>query len=68
VPLGRFIHLARDTESGCEMRNRFWLFQATEADAMGLMRHCLEEMLHLGAFLPDLYENEKPSYKSRAAG
>lgn len=68
VPRGRFIHLVRDTESGCEVRSRFWLFRATEADAMTLMKHGLKLMHRLAAFLPDLYARENASYKTRAAG
>jgi len=68
VPQGRFIHLVRDTESGCEMRSRFWLFRASEGDAMILMKHGLEFMHRLGVFLPDLYDRENSSYKTRAAG
>lgn len=68
VPRGRFIHLVRDTESGCEVRSRFWLFRATEADAMILMKYGLELMHRLAAFLPDLYARENASYKTRAAG
>lgn len=68
VPLGRFIHLVRDTESGCEVRSRFWLFRASEADAMRLIKHALEEMHRLGVILPDLYHREHASVKNRVAG
>jgi hypothetical protein len=68
VPLSRFIHLVRDTESGCEVRSRFWLFRASEADAITLIKHALEEMHSLGVFLPDLYDREYARHKSRAAG
>jgi hypothetical protein len=68
VPLGRFIHLVRDTEWGCEVRSRFWLSRASEADALILIKHGLEEMHRLGVFLPDLYDREYRRQKSRAAG
>ena len=68
VPLGRLIYLVRDTGSGCEMRSRFWLFRASEADAIILIRHGLEEMQRLGAFLPDLFERENVSNQSRLTG
>ena len=55
VPHGRIVHFVRDTDFGCEMRSRFWLFHATEIEAMRLMRHCVEEMGHLADFLPGLY-------------
>ena len=62
VPLARFIHLVRDTESGCEVRSRFWLFRASEADAISLTKHALEEMQRLGVFLPDLYDRDDTSH------
>lgn len=64
VPLGRFIHLVRDTDYGCEMRSRFWLFKATESGCMELMQHCMEEMGNLADFLPDLYAKENLSLLS----
>jgi len=59
VPKGRIIHFIRDTSYGCEMRSRFWLFKASEAECMDLMQHCIEEMGNLADFLPDLYAREK---------
>ena len=67
VPRSRFIHLVRDTESGCEIRSRFWLFRASESDAMILIKHGLELMHRLAVFLPDLYDRENANTKSRAA-
>jgi len=58
VPQGRIIHFVRDTDFGCEMRSRYWLFHATDIEAMRLMRHCVEEMGHLADFLPGLYQRE----------
>ena len=52
-PLGRFIHLARDTDFGCEVRSRFWLFKASPRQAMSVMKYCLEVMGRLAEFLPD---------------
>ena len=61
VPSGCFIHLLRDTDYGCEMRNRFWMFHAIEATALGLMTHNLLEMGNLADFLPDLYAKHNPT-------
>jgi hypothetical protein len=58
VPYGRIIHFVRDTDFGCEMRSRFWLFHATGMEAMRLIQHCMEEMGHLADFLPDLYKRD----------
>ena len=58
VPLGRIIHFVRDTDYGCEMRSRFWLFKASESGCMELMQHCMEEMGNLADFLPDFYARE----------
>jgi hypothetical protein len=55
---GMFLHIVRDTSFGCEMRNRFWLINATEEDAKGLMKHNLEEMGSLAEFLPGLFLRE----------
>ena len=56
--LGHLIHFVRDTETGCEMRSRFWLFDAEEKMGAGLMQHCIEEMSILGNIVPDLYAKE----------
>ena len=55
VPQGRVIHIIRDLDFGCEMRSRFWLFKASEAESRALMEHCIEEMGNLADFLPDLF-------------
>ncbi len=55
---GRGIHLLRDTDFGCEMRSRFWLFEVPDVAGLGLMMHCMEEMGNLADFLPDLYVKE----------
>ncbi len=56
-----FIHMVRDTYFGCEMRNRFWLIDVTEATAKYMLKHNIEEMGSLAEFLPGLYlrENNK---------
>jgi hypothetical protein len=59
VPQGRIIHIVRDTDYGCEMRSRFWLFKTSEAVIQEVMQHCMEEMGNLADFLPDLYAREK---------
>ncbi len=56
--LGHLIHFIRDTDYGCEMRSRFWLFEATEEFGRALMTHCVEEMGNLADLLPDLYARE----------
>ncbi|MGD0916458.1 MAG: hypothetical protein ABSB22_08370 [Thermodesulfobacteriota bacterium] len=53
--LGHLIHFVRDTDFGCEMRSRFWLFEADEKFGAALMQHCIEEMGHLADLLPNLY-------------
>lgn len=55
---GMLIHFLRDTDFGCEMRSRFWLFEAPDMAGPGLMTHCLQEMGHLSEILPDLYAKE----------
>ena len=59
--LGYLIHFVRDTDYGCEMRSRFWLFEATDEFGGALMTHCLEEMGYLADLLPDLYAKETAS-------
>ncbi|MFC1869318.1 DAPG hydrolase family protein [Thermodesulfobacteriota bacterium] len=59
IPKGRVIHLARDTDFGCEMRSRFWLFEASEIEAMRMMRHFIAETGRLADFLPGIYAMEK---------
>jgi hypothetical protein len=58
VPHGRIIHFVRDTDFGCEMRSRFWLFHVPDIAGMGLMMHCIGEMGNLADFLPALYAKE----------
>lgn len=52
------IHFVRDTDFGCEMRSRFWLYEAPDKAGAELMQHCIEEMGTLADFLPDLYAKE----------
>jgi len=61
VPDGHLIHFVRDTDFGCEMRSRFWLFQAPDIAGLGMMTHCMQEMGNLADFLPDLYAKENKS-------
>ena len=58
VQLGHLIHFVRDTDFGCEMRSRFWLFDAEEKLGRNLMKHCIEEMGNLADLLPGLYAKE----------
>ena len=53
-----FTHFLRDTDYGCEMRSRFWLFEVPDMAGAGIMHHCIEEMGTLADFLPDLYMQE----------
>ena len=55
---GAFLHIVRDTYFGCEMRNRFWLRNASVEEAVGLVRHNCHEMGNLAEFLPGLYARE----------
>jgi hypothetical protein len=56
--IGNLMHFVRDTDYGCEMRSRFWLFDAPDKLGAGLMQHCIEEMGNLADLLPDLYKKE----------
>jgi len=56
--MGNIIHFARDTDFGCEIRSRFWLFNADDAAGAAVMKHCYEEMGYLADLLPDLYAKE----------
>ena len=57
-PHGMVVHFVQDTDFGCIMRSRFWLFEVPDFAGLGLMMHCMEEMGHLADFLPDLYARE----------
>ena len=56
--LGTLIHFVRDTKFGCEMRSRFWLFDASDEFGRDLTTHCIQEMGNLADLLPDLYARE----------
>lgn len=56
IPNVSIIHFVRDTDFGCEMKSRLWLFHPGAGN--GVMRHCMEEMGNLADFLPDLYAGE----------
>ena len=56
--LGYLIHFVRDTDYGCEMRSRFWLFDAPDEFGRDLMTHCIQDMGNLAGLLPDLYAKE----------
>ena len=59
---GRLVHFIRDTDYGCEMRNRFWLLHNPPDEiGPGVLKHNLDEMGNLADFLPDLYAKENPS-------
>ena len=64
IPHGHLIHTVRDTDYGCEMRNRFWLLHHPDDKVgLGVMTHNLEEMGNLADFLPALYARENPGSK-----
>ncbi|MBU0994827.1 MAG: hydrolase [Proteobacteria bacterium] len=58
-------HLFRKTDTGLELRSRFWLGAKldpawrkiifNEDAALGVMEHCSREYNHLASFLPDIY-------------
>ena len=58
VQIGNLMHFIRETDYGCEMRSRFWLFDTPDKLGAGLMQHCIEEMGNLADLLPDLYKKE----------
>ena len=58
IPLGRTVHFVRDTDFGCEMRSRFWLFKGSEIEGRNLMHNCIEQMGDLSDLLPGLYARE----------
>jgi len=51
TPGERVIYLVRDTDDGCEMRSRFWIYNGTEEIAAKRMEHCLADMNVLADFL-----------------
>jgi hypothetical protein len=59
---GRFLHAARRTGYGTELRSRFWLAvpQGTDLTLVtaGRLRHVHEEFAYLTGFLPALYARE----------
>jgi hypothetical protein len=60
IPDGMVIHLARDTDYGCEVRSRFWIYQGSEEMGRGHMEHCLSENGHLADMLPRIYAEANP--------
>jgi transposase-like protein len=55
-PEGRIIHLARDTNYGCEMRSRFWLYNAPEESAQIRLEHYISEHGYLADSLKKFIE------------
>ena len=53
--LSCFLHVARDTYYGCELRNRFWAPGDTREHTRAMNLHNVEEMGSLAEFLPGLY-------------
>ncbi len=56
--LSCFLHVARDTYYGCELRNRFWAPGDTREHTRLMNKHNIEEMGSLAEFLPGLYLRE----------
>lgn len=56
--LSCFLHVARDTYYGCELRNRFWAPGDTREHTRAMNLHNVEEMGSLAEFLPGLYLRE----------
>ena len=56
--LSCFLHVARDTYYGCELRNRFWEQGDTREHTRAMNLHNVEEMGSLAEFLPGLYLRE----------
>ena len=56
--LSCFLHVARDTYYGCELRNRFWAPGDTREHTRQMNMHNIEEMGSLAEFLPGLYLRE----------
>lgn len=56
--LSCFLHVARDTYYGCELRNRFWAPDDTREHTRAMNLHNVEEMGSLAEFLPGLYLRE----------
>lgn len=54
-PVGSVVHLARDTEYGCEVRSLFWLPKVPEEAAKGLLEHALVENGLFAVMVPGLY-------------
>jgi hypothetical protein len=59
---GRFVHVARRTGYGTELRSCWWLTVREDTDlelvTKGRLRHVHEEFAYLTAFLPALYRAE----------
>ena len=66
VPHTYMCHLFRKTDTGMELRSRFWLGAKldrplrriifNEKAALGVMEHCSREYNHLASFLPEIYD------------
>ncbi|KAJ5653450.1 hypothetical protein N7490_000453 [Penicillium lividum] len=72
IYVGHLIHLIKNEPDGVRMRSRFWLGDVdgiTDPEmrkanvslefAMGLLKHCTEEMAILGTILPDMYSSQR---------
>ena len=56
--LSCFLHVARDTYYGCELRNRFWAPGDTREHTRAMNLHNVEEKGSLAEYLPGLYLRE----------
>ena len=70
------MHMARDTETGCELRSRFWMGYTKEGKVklpfflkpivkkkmVALLGHNFAEYANLAAILPEVYAQEKDNW------
>ena len=52
---GRFVHCARDTKFGCELRSRFWLTTNSEDFGPLLIDHCFNEYSNCAEIWPRIF-------------
>jgi putative transposase len=62
---GRFIHVVRDTDLGCEMRSRYWIYNCSEDVAKDMLKNCIDSSSWLKELLKEvvkkqaIYENQE---------
>ena len=65
IPYGFVIHIARDTDYGCEMKSHLWLFNASDNTGMDFMIHYIEKMGRLAEILPNLHQKSNNDERIR---